>query len=163
AIQTTLKSKAAEILVKYLNQDFPNFITTKYDPANPSAFMIDWSPEVNLLGGGNDAFNGLVVKLTGNALLVPTTTVGGIVTPDTREVINVFPISLGLETNQELDKINSLLEIGYVPWYKNKIGANSPFYHTRIGVFLQLGYKSHIASDSLEQDSSLETGGKIDE
>lgn len=124
-------------------------------------YIFDLTPDIKIETGSEDAFDGVIAKLTGNFLLFRTTTTAeGIEIPDGR-FFSVVPISAGIETNRSFDNINLIVEAGYVPWYWNPTATNVPWIirQTRAAIFIQGGYKFSV-SDSIDMNMS---GGSEDE
>ncbi|MBN2424085.1 MAG: hypothetical protein JXB44_03595, partial [Calditrichaceae bacterium] len=106
-----------------------------------------------------DAFSSVTVKATGLWMLFSTTEIAGIVTPNTSKLFHTFPLSAGIETNNLFDRINTVLEAGYVPWYQ-AAGRKTPEWikRTKFGLFLQGGYKFKLDTAGVYQ-----AGGAMDE
>lgn len=119
--------------------------------------LVYFTPDLSVETGEEDAFNSLVVKVTGNVLFFGTTEIDGITTPNT-SFFHAVPISIGMETDRGFSNVAALAEFGYVPWFQGK--APRPLKKTYIGAFLQGGYKAKI--DKVEP-SLPEGGGDIDE
>lgn len=156
AVKTDLKHNALDFGISYLpalNLNYDGHESILY--GKKSVFSL--TPNIDMQAGNSDAFSSITAKLTGMAVFFGTTTVSGIVTPNTSKVIHTLPVSLGVETNSQFNFINTLLEVGYVPWYQ---GASNPDWikHTKLGVFLQAGYKARIDSSG-----NISTGGQVDE
>lgn len=110
-----------------------------------SSFSIH--PSINMQTGTNDAFSSIEAKATGLLTTFKTTTVSGIVTPNTRRTFNTFPFSVGIESDNTFGFINGIVEAGWVPWYQSEPRDIPDFIkRTRFGVYLQGGYKFY--SDS---------------
>src|SRR6185295_13064227 len=105
------------------------------------------SPEFNMLTGTDDAFSSINLKAVGHLMTFKTTEVAGLKTPNTNALFHTFPFAVGIETNNNFNNINAILEAGWVPWYQAP-GVNLPeiLKATTIGVFLQAGYKFDIDS-----------------
>jgi hypothetical protein len=54
-----------------------------------------------------------------------------------------------------------LIELGYVPWYQNVISLPAPVRKTKLGLFLQSGYKFKVDTNKVSQ--TTQTGGASDE
>lgn len=145
--KTDLKQNAITIALSYI-KDLDSIWNGKdFFYAGPkSLFAV--TPQIDITTGNEDAFSAIDLKLTGMFMTFRTTTVGGVVTPDTRSRFNVFPVSAGVETNNLFNNINGVVEAGWVPWNLIK--------YTKMGVFLQAGYKFHV-------DSTKAQGGDLDE
>ncbi|MDX1911574.1 MAG: hypothetical protein SFV22_08825 [Saprospiraceae bacterium] len=160
AVRTQLAQPAVKLGVQYapdaerlFNRDFIRIDSTK-----KSLFIL--TPEIDLQTGNNDAFSGLTIKLAGLHLLFDTTRVTGTVTPRSDRTIHVFQYALGAETSNAFQKANGLLEVGYVPMYWMH-GTRTPaiLKRTKLGFFLQGGYKFDIDSNS----TFMLRGGQLDE
>lgn len=158
-IRTEAEAAAVGLLVKYTEKmDEEYFFSNASDvtSSNGKGWLFDISPEVELQTGEKDSFNGLVAKLTGNYITFSTTTVSGIGTPNTAELFHVLPVSFGFESDRNFEKVNFLVEAGYVPFdlgSKWRLGLDS-----KIGIFLQAGYKYEV-----DGNASTNTGGAVDE
>lgn len=122
-----------------------------------STFSIQ--PELALQTGTEDAFSSITLKATGLLMHFKTTTVAGVVTPNTAAVFHTFPMAIGVETNNMFRTANAIVEAGWVPWYQAST-VNLPKFikTTSFGLYLQGGYK--VAGST---GGSPEKGGAIDE
>lgn len=153
-VRTELKKNAVGFAVDYAKKLQPRLELFKPDHRS----LLSFTPDLSILTGSNDAFNGVLAKYTGNIMLFDTTTISGIPgIPDLSKTFHNFPVSAGIETNQNFTFINGLLEIGYIPWYQNNKNLHSIWRHTKAGIFLQGGYKSAL------NDSISFEGGATDE
>lgn len=118
------------------------------------------APELDIQTGNEDAFSSLQFKLSGIFMRFKTEAVpGGDMSVDASRTMHVFPISVGVETSNYFENINTVIEAGYVPWYQsNSHSAPAILKHTTLGFWLQSGYKFKVA-DSV----SFRQGGKVDE
>lgn len=145
-VQTTLEKNAVNFAVDYAEKLQPNLELFK--PGNRS--LISFTPDLEILLGSNDAFNGITAKYVGNIMRFDTTTIAGIPgIPNLGKTFHNFPVALGFESDQSFTFINGLAEVGYVPWYQNDTTINSFIRQTKIGMFLQGGYKFSL-NDSLQ-------------
>lgn len=155
-IKTPSKSAALGIGINYLKQY--NNVELQ---ANSSKGFLNFTPEITTQAGTNDAFSQLQLKFSGFYLKGKTITVGGLKTIDSKSTMHIFPISIGAESNADFTFINTLFEVGYIPYYQAK-GNNSVSdlaKHTQVGFFIQTGYKCKLDSGM----TSTFTGGKKDE
>jgi len=115
---------------------------------NKSLFQL--TPGINVQSGTEDAFSSIQLKLSGIFMTFQTTYVGNQVTPDLNKGFQTFPISLGIETNNQFNILNTLAEAGWVPWFKKNPEGNTlnPFRTIRVGLFIQSGYKFDFVKDS---------------
>lgn len=107
-----------------------------------SLFLI--TPRINIQNGSEDAFSNLEGKITGLIMLFDTTKVGEIIVPNTGKTFHTFPISVGVETNNMFNFVNGIAEIGWVPWYQNNPKLPNWIKKTKLGIFVQSGYKFGI-------------------
>jgi hypothetical protein len=75
---------------------------------------------IKIILGSNDAFNGIVAKYTGRVMLFQNTTIAGIETPDLSKNYHLVPLSIGVESNNNMDFVNSIVEAGYIPMLNGK-------------------------------------------
>lgn len=115
-----------------------------------SAFSM--TPVIDIQTGTADAFSSITAKATGLFMIFKQTEVEGLVTPDLDKGFHTFPISIGIETNNQFSFVNGLLEVGYVPWLQS-------VKQIKFGAFLQAGNK--FKSGTRVVDSIA--GGQIDE
>jgi hypothetical protein len=158
AVKTDLKQSAIQIGFSYLKsldsaiggEEFMGY-------GKRSWFMI--TPDIDFKAGTQDAFSSITAKATGLLVKFKTTTVDGIETPDADKVLHSFPISIGAETNDRFDFANGIVEFGYVPFYQSAT-AKVPDWikHTKLGVYLQGGYKF-----GLDSSSTVPIGGEVDQ
>ncbi len=115
------------------------------------------TPEVDFQTGGADALNGITGKATAMITKFRTTVVDGIETPDADKVLHVFPVSVGAESNNRFNFVNGIVEAGYTPYYQS-VTSNLPHWlkRTKLGVFLQTGYKFGDSSNWNPDDQSQE-------
>jgi len=153
-LKTELGKNAVGLGIEYAKKLQPRLELFK--PGHRS--LLSFTPDLSILTGSDDAFNGVVAKYTGNILVFDTTSISGIPgIPDLSKTFHNFPVSAGIETNQNFTFINGLLEIGYIPWYQNNKNLHFIWRHTKAGIFLQGGYKSAL------NDSISFEGGATDE
>lgn len=156
ATKTDLKDNAIRLGITYLRSldsifgDQEHFI-----PGKKSFFLI--TPELDIQTGTEDAFSSINLKATGLINFFKTTTVAGLLTPDYNKTFHTFPISLGVETNNQFNNTNGIVEFGWIPYYQS-YGRSSPDWvkKTNFGIFLQGGYK-------FDKDTIGQIGGEIDE
>lgn len=156
AMKTDLKNSAIRLAIKYLKTgdslwgDQEHFI-----PGKRSFFLV--TPELDIQTGTADAFSSISVKATGLFNIFKTTTVAGLTTPDYNKTFHSFPVAIGIETTNEFNNTNGILEAGWVPYYQS-YGRTSPTWvkKTSFGLFLQAGYK-------FSKDTVGLIGGEVDE
>jgi len=127
-------------------------------------YFFAMTPELQILTGTDTTFNGFVTKLSGNFVFFREDTIpGGIFIPDLSR-FKVLPVSIGLETDRSFEKINYIAELGFIPWYWNPTNTNVPEYikKTKVGLFLQGGYKAASGDSVSTTDIPDESGEKID-
>lgn len=155
ASKTDQKNNAISIGLTYLksldslygNQEF-------FVPGKHSFFMI--TPELDIRTGTADAYSSIVLKATGLFNVFKTTEIAGLIGPDYNKTFHTFPISIGVETNNQFNNTNGILEAGWIPYYQS-YGRSSPDWikRTNFGVFLQAGYKFNYDSSGV--------GGQVNE
>lgn len=144
AVRTDAGNGAVSVGVSYIpNLSFTGKEKLKF--GKHSIFTV--SPEVQMTSGSADAFSSIVAKVTGLEVIFKTHKVGKIIAPDVTKVIHTFPFSIGVESSSRFNFINALFEAGYVPWY-GASASDTWLKHTKVGVFLQAGYK--FKTDSVE-------------
>jgi hypothetical protein len=155
-IKTSLKNTAIGIGVDYFKQY--NNIDKQF---NGKKGFLNITPELTAKMGTSDVFSQLIVKLSGFYLKGKVIEIEGIKTIDSKSTMHVFPLSVGAECNTDFTFINTLAEVGYVPFYQAQGNKNvSDFLKlTQVGIFLQAGYKSKL--DTVNAVNI--TGGKVDE
>jgi hypothetical protein len=156
AAKTTLNKSAISIAIDYSRSLDSIFKLNEYLIAGKTSLFY-FTPEINILTGTSDAFSSIDAKLTGMFMHFKTDTVSGLLTPNFRKSFQVFPISMGIETNNTFDILNTLGEVGFVPYYQP--GASAAIRATKIGVFLQGGYKFGLDSAGRK----LLIGGQVDQ
>lgn len=156
AIKTPNKVSALGIGINYLKQ-YSN-IEQQF---NGVKGFLNITPEIITQVGTNDAFSQLQFKLSGFYLKGKVIEVAGLKTIDSKSTMHIFPISLGCESNSDFTFINTLLEVGYIPYYqaKGNTQANEFAKFTQLGFFFQAGYKGKLDSTK----TSILLGGKKDE
>ncbi|HMV10879.1 MAG TPA: hypothetical protein PK325_03065 [Cyclobacteriaceae bacterium] len=154
-VKTELEKSAVNFAVDYAK----NLTQTLAAFKGNTRSLLSFTPEIKVLVGSNDSFNGITAKYVGNIMVFDTTSVGVIHgVPNLGKTFHNFPIAVGFESDQRFTFVNVLTEIGYVPWYQNDKKIWSGFRQTKVGVFLQAGYKK-AASDSTQ----MQEGGAADE
>ena len=172
ALRTEAEKEAVGFVFDFFKdrQFFYSDITTcaqtgRYDPNQTHGWLFDLSPDIRVNTGTEDAFQSIVAKISGNfiAFSLRPPRPGGVdfPTPDPDALINVFPLSAGVETTADGDTVNVIGELGYVPFKFSglpaigskpiQLGVN-PF----IGFFVQGGQK-------VRQEAEFETGGARDD
>ncbi len=156
SVRTAFKNTALGIGIDYLKQY--NNIDKQF---NGKKGFLTIAPELTARMGTSDAFSQLTLKLSGFYLKGKVIELEGVKLIDSKSMMHVFPISIGAESNTDFTFINSLVEVGYVPFYQGQGNKNvSDFLKlTQVSVFLQAGYKNKI--DTV--NAANITGGKIDE
>lgn len=158
-IKTELKQNAIDFGVRYVKSLDSLFKEQDILLAGRNS-LFQATPEFNVQSGTNDAFSSIDVKMKGLLMFFKTTTVDDIKTPCTNCYMHLLPVSIGIESNNTFTSMNGILEFGYVPWYQSPMMTKIPSWikHTKIGVFLQAGYKFNIDSTGVNT-----VGGQIDE
>jgi hypothetical protein len=153
-LRTDAKVHAVRIAVDYLSNLGPLFASSEAPKdSNSTGWWLLVRPQAQMLTGNEDAFQGVVVKLTGNVArfhakeLAPKVWV-----MDYDRTWFAFPISAGLESDGSFHSVNGLVEAGVVPIFRGQFKSQS---HYQVGLFLQTGYKF--------SRSENEVGGSDDE
>jgi hypothetical protein len=157
AIKTTAKENAIGLGINYAKA--LNDILAENNPiwdGNHKLFTL--SPELNVLTGNEDAFSSINAKISGLLMLYKDTTIAGQLTPNTARGFHTVPISVGIETNNKFNILNGIAEIGYVPWYETSSHTPEWLKHTKLGIFIQGGYKF-----KLDTPGKIPAGGQVDE
>ena len=172
ALRTEAEKEAVGFVFDFFKdrQFFYSDITTcahtgRCDPNRTHGWLFDLSPDIRVNTGTEDAFQSIVAKISGNfiAFSLRPPRPGGVPfpTPDPNALINVFPLSAGVETTADGDTVNVVGELGYVPFKFTglptigktdlQLGVNP-----LIGFFVQGGQK-------VRQEAEFETGGARDD
>jgi hypothetical protein len=169
----TLRTEAARaairLAVKYAKEYESIFVVADTSHLRPGSrtWFFDASPQVEMLTGDEDSFQGVVAKLTGNLVnarvikLLDERTrdpLPGFVIDRDTGIIAVLPTSIGVESDGGFRTVNALGEVGLVPLFPKQF--QRPHLQYRLGVFLQAGYKFGVDSIS---DSAATQGGGTDE
>jgi hypothetical protein len=159
SIKTELKQNAIDFGIRYA-KSLDSLFTKQDILLSGKNSLFQATPEFNVQSGTNDAFSSIDVKLSGLFMLFKTTTIAEQLTPCTGCFMHLLPISAGIETNNTFSAINGIIEFGYVPWYQSPMMNKVPSWmkHTKIGIFLQAGYKFNIDTTNIG-----DVGGQIDE
>jgi len=147
SVRTEYEKAAIRLLVQYTRE------LGEIDIDLTENFWGTLSPEIRFQTGEEDAFNGIVGHIGGNFYSFSYTEVDGIKVENTRALFHVFPMSVGAETNREFNNLNALFELGYVPWYQNIPSLPDFLKKSKVGIFLQSGYKFRIASNDTQEDA----------
>lgn len=155
SIKTPLKANAIGIGINYLK----NFNGIEQQ-INGSKGFLSFTPEIITQAGTSDAFSQLQAKLSGYFLKGKVIEIAGLKTIDTKATLHLFPISVGAESNGNFSFVNTLAEVGYIPYYQatgNKTVSDFLKY-TTISFFVQAGYKNKLDTTN----TMALQGGKID-
>ena len=154
---TELRKGAITIVVKYI-QSFDSIWRNQdiFHAGRSSAFMLQ--PEIDIETGTEDAFSSINAKAVGLLMTFrKTRTQGGVEIPDFSKTFHIFPISVGVESNNLFNNVNGILEAGWVPWYQTVTNSAPEFLKsTKFGFFVQAGYK-------FSKSDTNQIGGKADE
>lgn len=157
ATKTDLKDNAIRLGITYLRSLDSLFGNQEYFlPGKKSFFLV--TPELDIQTGTQDAFSSINLKATGLLNFFKTTTVAGLITPDYNRTFHTIPISFGVETNNQFNNTNGILEVGWIPYYQS-YGRKSPEWikKTNFGIFLQGGYKFNKDTIGLVGGEVVET------
>jgi hypothetical protein len=158
ASKTDLKGSALTIAASYINSLDSAWKNQDYLLAGKHSFFLI-SPEATILTGTEDAFSSIILKASGLLATFKTTTVAGQLTPNSARTFQTFPMSVGVETNNQFSTINAIAEVGWSPWYQAESRAiPDAIKRTKFGIFLQGGYKFLAAGSRVAPE-----GGQIDE
>jgi hypothetical protein len=166
-LRTEAARAAVRLAVKYAKEYESIFAIqdTAGMRAGARTWFFDASPQVAMLTGDEDAFQGVVAKLTGNLVNARViklrdertgTELPGYVIDRERGVIVVLPTSIGVESDGGFRTVNALGEVGFVPLFPRQY--TRPNVQYRLGVFLQGGYKFRV--DSISDTTATEGGGQ---
>jgi hypothetical protein len=160
--KTSLEQNAINFAISYLKKSEPMLEMFK----DGKRSLLSFSPDIDILLGSNDAFNGLTVKYVGNIMRFQTTSVAGIEgVPDLGRLFHNFPVALGFETAQDFSFINGIVEAGYIPWYQNDRRIPAQLRRTKVGVFLQGGFKASLIDSQINENDVVRktesTGNEI--
>jgi hypothetical protein len=158
-IKTQLKQNAIDIGIKYIKSLDSLFTINDLIIASDRS-LLQVTPEFNIQSGTNDAFSSIDLKITGLLMFFQRTVVAGLITPCTDCYMHLLPISVGVEANNTFTTMNSIIEVGYIPWYQSPAMKKVPasIKCTKIGLFLQAGYKFNADTTGIKT-----VGGQIDE
>ena len=143
-LNTVLEKNALRFAIDYSEKIEPKlslFVSGKNS-------LMSFSPDLKILLGSEDAFNGIVAKYTGNIMKFKTTTIAGIETPDLSKTFSNFPVSIGIESDKDFSFVSGLVETGYIPWYQNNKDLKNVLRETKVGVFVQGGYKFDTSTET---------------
>lgn len=157
-IKTDLKQNAINFGLSYLKS--LDSLWEKQDfLINGNKSLLLLTPDIHIESGNADAFSSISVKLTALTMLFDTLKVAGQVTPNTAKTFQTFPVSLGMETSNEFNRINGIVEIGWVPWYQaSERKIPGILKKTKFGLFFQGGYKFEVEKINRELK-----GGEVDQ
>lgn len=157
AAKTDLKQNAIQFSINYL-KSLDSIIGGKERTYFGKHSVFAFTPVFDIESGTNDALNGIDAKLTGLLLSFKTKTMAsGDIIPDFAKPFSSFPISAGIETNNQFNFINTIVEAGFVPVFIGRDNAEV-LRHTKLGLYLQAGYKF-----KLDTTAALHTGGDQDQ
>lgn len=157
-IKTELKQNAIDFGIRYAKSLDTLFSEQDIFNAGKNS-LFQATPEFNVQSGTNDAFSSINLKITGLMMIFRHNIIDSIETPCTSCYMHLLPISAGIESNNTFTAINGIIEIGYAPWYQSPMMKNVPDWikHTKIGIFLQAGYKFNV-----DTTGTTLIGGQID-
>jgi hypothetical protein len=155
--KTDLRNSALNFAFSYIRS--MDSVINQYHQINGKHSYLAITPDVKVSTGTSDAFSSIIAKASGLFTSFHTTTVEGLVTPEADRTMNVFPVSVGVESNNQFTFINAIAEAGYEPYWQSPLHrGSSVLQHVNWGVWLQAGYKWHTGADT----ASL-FGGATDE
>jgi hypothetical protein len=137
-VGTELGKNGANLAIDYAKKMEASLSQFKAGASSTYSF----SPDIKIILGSNDAFNGIVAKYTGRVMIFQNTTIAGIETPDLSKNYHVVPLSIGVESNNNMDFVNSIVEAGYIPMLNGK--QSTILQSLMLGLFIQGGYKYEI-------------------
>jgi len=158
ASKTELKNSALTVALSYV-RSVDSVISNKtyFWAGKHSSFLI--TPDINIETGTSDAFSSITAKITGLGMVFKTKQIGRLIAPDLHKGFHTFPISVGMETNNQFSFINGIIEAGWVPWIKSLSTV-------KVGMFLQAGnkFKTQSIVDTTNggrKDESAEAVGDL--
>ena len=137
-VGTELGKNGANIAIDYVKKIEPNLTLFKAGESS----LLSFTPDIKVLLGSNDAFNGVIAKYTGMFMFFSDTNIAGVTTPNLSKMYHIFPISAGMETNKNVDFVNGIVEVGYMPMVNSS--RSTLLRSTILGVFIQGGYRYGI-------------------
>jgi hypothetical protein len=129
-----------------------------------TGWLFDLAPDVHVNTGNDEAFQSIVAKVSGNFMvfsLEQRTDISPIPIPDPSKLVHVFPISAGIETDNNADTLNAVAELGYVP-FKFSGGTNFVGNNLRLGINPRVGFFLQ-GGDKLRDETKTGSGGSKDD
>jgi len=162
SLRTEAKRQAVRVAAEYFKNLPGSFFASSDKPkaTGEGGWWLDVAPEARLLTGDDDAFQGVVAKLTGNfARFHAKELAPGVWVVDYDRTWWVFPLSVGAESDGAFRVVNAVAEVGIVPIFRNQFRNPNQLW---VGLFLQGGYKFDAgATDATAPDDDV--GGSADE
>lgn len=165
-VKTDLKNTALNFAFSYIHSLDSLYGGKDYLLSGRQSYLII-TPDIQFQSGTQDAFSSIVAKATGLFSVFKTKTIAGLITPDANKTIQVFPVSVGIETNAQFSFINTIAEIGYQPFYQSPLSKTPDWLrHTKFGIYLQAGHKFKTGQDTISKggladQSQEQVGGSI--
>ena len=153
--RTELRNNALRFGVNYAADVFSGF-SDGISGGRKNLFFV--MPEFAVEEGSEDAFSSIIVKAAGFTGLFKKTSIDGIEFHDLQRTFHVIPFSAGIETNGAFSILNLIGEAGYFPWYQQP--QHGFLRLTRVGVFLQGGYKFSKDTANIKFDGGAKEEGK---
>ena len=159
AVRTDLEATGVRLAMEYFEnlQVIWEADRNKADPRKGS--LTDAKPEVDIQTGSKDSFGGVVAKLTGYHIRFKVRDLNGVPVVDVERLWHVIPFSAGIEANRNFDRVNGIVEVGYIPFKLKEKGIYKLGLNPRVGAYLQGGYKFSGDSGTIVPSS----GGARDE
>ena len=151
--RTEAERAALRVAVEYAEQVGDIFLVAAPRAIAGGSFrIVDLGPSVVVATGDEDTFNSVIAKITGNVIFgAITTTASGALTPCATCFFHVVTVSGGFESDRGFDNTAFLAEIGYVPWFQNRLaGQYAILASSSLALFVQGGYKADTAGASGE-------------
>jgi hypothetical protein len=152
-MRTQLEAAAVRLAVQS-SHDLSEIVGIHPRAGRETAMAWVFSPDISILTGDADAFNGVVAKLTGNIYPYLRLADGGLHVDRNQNFLLILPVSAGFETDRRFARVSGLLEMGTVAFWKRDLVKNLNLIPA---VYLQTGYKFSGAS------GTPATGGAKDE
>ena len=161
-LRTEAKAQAVRVAAEYLSNLGPTFRSAA-PPAQTGAagWWLLIRPEAQILTGDEDAFQGVVFKMTGNYARFRSKQLqaGGPWVVDMDRTWWAFPVSGGFESDGSFQRINAIAEVGIVPIRPGMFKSTNQW---QVGLFVQGGYKFRTDDSTAATEPDLE-GGAADE
>jgi hypothetical protein len=159
-----------------------NYFVSRHNEATAEGWYADIAPEIEVRTGDDSTFNAVIAKASANLVFFDTKDLNEgaqppIIVIDWESPTHVVPVSVGIEADDRFTFVNTIAEIGWVPFVLDANTAEPPEddawarflsafeigLNPRVGFFLQGGGKWDAGDDTRTGNAADESEEGTDE